>query len=265
MAFEINNRNSKLNKLVKRVENNKTLNTYWVCSNINAIDRMGIHDHGKTHVYIVANTALKLLNLLREKRVYPSIVQDFALNKNIKSYKLDFNDAEIVVFLAACLHDIGIGVHREDHTTSSVLLAPEIINNLLKGMYGEEEQAIIKSEVMHCIFAHHSENKPLTLEASVVRIADALDITQGRAKIPFMAGTIDDHSVSQMAIKDVSIETDENKQINIRILMNSSAGIFQIKALKRKIEGTTLENHIKITAEIDSSEEDHKIPKKMTF
>lgn len=264
MSFDINKNNAKLKKLVKRVEKNKTLSAYWVCSNINSIDRMGIHDHGKTHIYTVANSALKMLELLREKRIYPNVVQDFALNKNIKKYNLDFNDAEVVVFLAACLHDIGIGVHREDHTSSSVLLAPEVLNELLKGMYGEEEKAIMKSEVMHCIFAHHSDNKPLTVEASVVRIADALDMTEGRAKIPFRAGTIDDHNISAMSIKEISLKQGEEKPIDINILMNSSAGIFHVQRLKKKIEGTKLEEQIKINAEIDASD-DHKIPKKMSF
>ncbi len=266
MGFEIDKKNKKLVKVVDRVSKNKTLQTYWVCSNINAIDRMGIHDHGKTHVYITANHALEMMKLLKQNKIYPSLVENFSLNKNIKKYKLDYNDAEVVVLLASCLHDIGISMHRSGHSLSSTYIAIPILDELLKGIYPEEEKTIIKSEVLHCIVTHDSNAEPLTVEASVVRIADALDLTKGRAKIPFSVGTTDTHVISAMAIKDLNIRTSSEKPIVIDITMGNSAGIFQIeKLLKSKIKGSKLENDVKIEATIDPSREDKNIPRNITF
>jgi hypothetical protein len=266
MGFELDKKNKKLATIAKRVESNKTLQTYWVCSNINSIDRMGIHDHGKTHVYIVVNNALKMLNLLKDKKVYPSVVKDFALNKNIKKYKLDYNDAEVILFLAGCLHDVGISIHRHDHATNSMYIAMQMLDGILKGVYPEEEKAIVKSEILHSIMVHHAEKKPLTIEAGLLRIADALDMSEGRARIPFEGGTIDSHSISAMSIKDIKLTKSEEKPILISIIMSSPAGIFQIdNLLNSKIRGTGLEKYIRIEVLIDKDMDNHSVPEKIVF
>src|ERR687898_808181 len=46
----------------------------------------------------------------------------------------------------------------------------------------------------------------LLVEAGVVRVADALDMAQGRSRIPFEAGQIGIHSLSAAAIDEVKIE-----------------------------------------------------------
>ena len=54
-------KNEKLKTLVQKISGDLRLQTYWKCSNIMAIDRMGYSDHGPIHVKIVANSALKNL------------------------------------------------------------------------------------------------------------------------------------------------------------------------------------------------------------
>ena len=81
--------NAKLKQLVGMVQKDVGLQTLWKCSNVMAIDRMGYTDHGPTHVKIVANSALKLLRMLVEKKVVPSIVKNYG-QKN--------EDAEVIVF-----------------------------------------------------------------------------------------------------------------------------------------------------------------------
>jgi len=245
---------------------NKTLQTYWVCANINAIDRMRIHDHGKTHAFITANHALMMMKFLKDKKIYPSIVENYALNKNIKKYDLDYKDAEVVVLLAMCLHDIGISVHRKGHSLISTQLAVSVLDDNLEGIYPEEEKTIIKSEILHCIITHDSEAVPLTVEASIVRIADALDLTKGRAKIPFAAGASDTHAVSAMAIKDVQLGTSDDKPILINIVMSNPAGIFQVeKLLRSKIRGSKLEKHVRVEAVINSDMDEKHFPDKIIF
>ena len=140
------------------------------------------------------------------------------------------------------------------------------MDELLKGMYAEEEKAIIKSEVLHCIITHNSSVNPLTLEAAIVRVADALDLSEGRAKIPFAAGTRDAHAISSMAIKDVSISTSEEKPIVVSVVMGSHAGIFQIdKLLESKVKGSELEKHLRIEAIVDPDRDTLNVPRKMTF
>ena len=113
-----------------------------------AIDRMGYTDHGPTHVKIVANLALKLLRILVDKQVKPSIVRHYGMTNE---------DAEVVVVLGSIFHDLVMVVMRNDHEKYSALLALEFIEKLLNPVYSEEERAIICSEVLHAIVRSSSE------------------------------------------------------------------------------------------------------------
>ena len=72
--------NNKLKQVMEKVKEDKKLQTYWKCSNVMAIERMGYTDHGPTHVKIVSNIALKLLRVLIEKKlITPSIVENYKM------------------------------------------------------------------------------------------------------------------------------------------------------------------------------------------
>jgi hypothetical protein len=164
------------------------------------------------------------------------------------------HDAELVVVLAGVLHDLGHSIHRKDHTQFSLLMASSLLPELLADIYDVREVTIITSEVLHAIVAHHKDFKPLTVEGGVLCIADALDMKEGRARIPFSAGKVDIHSVSAMAIDDVEISSGE-KPIMIRIKMSNSSGIFQIdNLLKPKLQDSGLQEYVQISAEISGSE-----------
>ena len=245
--------NKKLEKFVDLVKKDVRLQTFWKCSNVTAIDRMGYTDHGPTHVKIVANSALKLLRILVGKGVVPSIVED---------YKLTNEDAEVVVVAGSILHDLGMIVARQNHEIYSVFLASDFLQNILSQMYPEEKNAIVSSEVLQTILAHDPNHRVLTLEAGIVRVADALDMEQGRARIPFKSGKIDIHSVSALSIRQVKILEGTEKPIVIKIKMTSSAGIFQIdELLKARIQNSGLEKYIHVTAEITAREEARIIKK----
>lgn len=238
--------NKKLEAVVQRLDEHVTLNTYWSCSNITAIDRMGINDHGPVHIRIVANLALKILRMLIEAGVQPSVE---------KHHKLTKDDAEVIVVLAAALHDIGHIVHRVNHEPFSVALAVNLLPDLLKDIYAERERAIITAEVLHAIYAHETHIEPLTVEAGVLKIADALDMEEGRARIPFKAGSLTIHAVSASAIEDVQLRKGEKRPICIEIKMANSAGIFQIdNLLKEKLKHSGLAEYFEIRAEITGDE-----------
>ena len=248
--------NRKLQHVINEVRNDVKLQTLWRCSNIMAIDRMGFTDHGPTHVKIVANSALKLLRMLVEKKVVPSIVKHYG-KKN--------EDAEVVVVLGSIFHDLGMTVTRDGHELYSALLASGFIEKYLQGIYSEEERTIILSEVLHAIVSHEEPRKPLTLEAGIVRIADALDMEKGRARIPFQAGKVDIHSVSALSIEKVNIQEGDEKPVTLNITMSNPAGIFQIdNLLKPRIENSGLGNYIHVVAKI-TGEEEKKILEKYEF
>jgi metal-dependent HD superfamily phosphatase/phosphodiesterase len=245
--------NSRLKHVIDRVKENTKLQTFWKCANVMAIERMGYTDHGPTHVKIVANLALKLLRILADKHVKPSIV---------KNYGMKAEDAEVVVVLGSIFHDLGMIVTRNDHEKYSAFVALEFIDHCLTPIYTIEERAIITSEVLHAIVAHEQPNKPLTIEAGIVAIADALDMEAGRARIPFEAGKIDIHAVSALSIEKIEIIETSKKPITIKITMSNSAGVFQIdELLKPRIEKSGLQKYFHVVAEITGEKESKIIEK----
>jgi len=239
--------NAKLKQVMDGVKEDVRLQTFWKCANVMAIERMGYTDHGPAHVKIVANLALRLLRILVDNQVKPGIVRNYGMKNE---------DAEVVVVLGSIFHDIGMIVARNDHEKYSALIALEMLEKLLAPVYSVEERAIISSEVLHAVVTHESPNKPLTVEAGIVSIADALDMEAGRARIPFQAGKIDIHAVSALSIEKVEIIEGEKKPITIKIMMSNSAGIFQIdELLKPRIETSGLQEYIHVTAEITGEKE----------
>jgi uncharacterized protein len=243
MSFNIPTRkNTRLAALLKRISTNAELLQLWKCANVNAVDRSGINDHGEIHIRIVSNAALRMLRLLVDGGVVPSVVKD---------HHLTVNDAEVVVVLAACLHDIGISVHRNDHEKHSLFLAYPKCRELLDGIYEEPEITIITSEALHAIVSHNAGERCLTIEAGVLKVADALDMTEGRSRIPFEIGKVNIHSVSAKAVDSVEIERGCDRPVRIIITLANSAGIFQIdELLRHKLKNSSIDNYVEVTVKI---------------
>ena len=56
--------NPALQRVVERINADDELHQWWRCANINAVDRLGMSDHGEVHIRIVSNIALRMLRLL---------------------------------------------------------------------------------------------------------------------------------------------------------------------------------------------------------
>jgi uncharacterized protein len=154
------------------------------------------------------------------------------------------------------LHDIGMAIHRDDHERFSLFLAAPKLRELLATVYDVAERTVIMAETLHAIIAHRSDGRPLTLEAGIVRVADALDMAKGRSRITFAAGKINIHSLSAAAIDRIEIQTGEIKPIRIAVAMLNSAGVFQLDALlKEKLHGSGLEEHVEVIATIQGETE----------
>ncbi len=239
--------NPKLQQIIDRVNGDDELYTLWQVANVNAVQRLGMSDHGPVHVQIVTNIALKLLRLLVDRSVQPGLV----INHN-----LTIEDAEVVVVLASLLHDLGMSIQRIDHEQYSLLLARSKLKELLEGIYDVSTLTILTSEILHAIISHRAGGKPLTLEAGIIRVADALDMAEGRSRIPFQAGKVNIHSVSAAAIEQIKIEQGEGKPIRIVVRMSNSAGIFQLdELLKEKLEGSGLEPYVEVEAMVEGEAE----------
>jgi uncharacterized protein len=244
--------NRKLRRILERVNADDQLKGWWHVANVNAVARLRINDHSWVHIQIVANIALKLLRQLTKHHVEPSVVTDYGYERN---------DAEVVVLLAALTHCIGMAVHRDGHEDFSLFLAEPKLRELLEGIYEEPDLTVIVSEVLEAITSHRDYGKPLTLEAGIVRVADALDMEQGRSRIPFARGSISIHSLSAAAIEDVAIKDGEGRPILIEITMNNSSGIYQVDGLlKAKLQGSGLEPYVEVVAHIDTENEKKLVP-----
>lgn len=240
------NGNLLLEKAVKNINDNQEISTLWKIININAIDRLGMTDHGRVHFQIVANISIRIVRMLVAKDIEMSIT---------KNYNLSSNYAELVVFLASVLHDLGMTISRQDHETYSLFLSNNLLHQIIDFL-PIDEKTIVISEVLHAIISHRSDGKPLTLEAGIVRVADALDMSKGRSRIAYESERLDIHSVSAAAIEKVDIEEGQDKPIQLNILMNNSAGIFQLdELLKKKIIGSGIEKYIDVHAYINQKTE----------
>ena len=244
--------NKKLRTLLERVNSDRRLKAWWHVANVNATVRMEINDHSWVHIQIVTNIALKLLRQLTKHHIEPSVVRDFGMKND---------DAEIIVVLGALLHDVGMSIHREGHEECSLFLVEPEIRKLLDGIYEEPDVTVITSEVLQAITSHRDYGKPLTLEAGIIRVADALDMAKGRSRIPFERGRVSMHSLSAAAIEAVEIKDGEEKPIRIEILMNNSSGLYQVDGLlKAKLRGSGLEPYVEVIAHIDTEAEKRLVP-----
>jgi metal-dependent HD superfamily phosphatase/phosphodiesterase len=243
--------NRRLEKLFAAANADPQLKAWWHVQQVNA-DRIGMSDHSWIHIRVVVNIALRMLRLLVRRDVVPSVVSD---------YGMDARDAEVVVTAACLLHDAGMSIHRNDHEAYSLFLAADKLPSLLADAYREPERSVIVAEAMHAIIGHRRRGEPITLEAGVVRVADALDMEQGRSRVPFEEGRPNIHSLSAAAIDDVTIASGRERAIRIEIAMNNSSGLFQVdELLATKLRGSGLEEHVEVVARIDAEHEKRLLP-----
>jgi uncharacterized protein len=244
--------NKKLRTVVERVNKDDQVKGWWHVANVNAVARMEINDHSWVHIQIVTNIALKLLRQLTKHGVEPAMVVDYGMGRD---------DAEVVVALTALTHCVGMSVHRHGHEDFSLFLAEPKLRQLLVGLYEEPDLTVVVSEVLQGIISHRSDGEPLTLEAGILRVADALDMEQGRSRIAFERGRVGIHSLSAAAIEEVEISDGEQKPIRISIRMNNSSGIYQVDGLlKAKLRGSGLEPYVEVIAHIDTEAEKRLVP-----
>jgi uncharacterized protein len=238
--------NRRLESFLDAVNSDEQVRAWWYMAQVNS-ERLGMSDHSWVHTQIVLNISLRLLRLLVKAGVEPAVVADHGMRDR---------DAEVVVAGGALLHDVGMSIHRADHEAYSLFLASGVLGRLLADSYREPERSIVAAEILHAIIGHRRRGEPYTLEAGVVRVADALDMAQGRTRIPIESGHEGIHSISAAAIDQVRIEGGEERPVRIEIQLNNSAGIFQVDdLLATKIRDTPLEGRVEVVAAVEGDTE----------
>ncbi|MFC4990111.1 MULTISPECIES: HD domain-containing protein [Saliphagus] len=241
----------KLNDVLDFLDADEEIRTYLEAQNVNAVDRMRYNDHGAKHISIVRNRALCLYDLLKAGNV------DF---NGAREQGLAEEDEAVIVALAATLHDIGHVVHRDSHAYYSIPLAADVLDRILPEFYDVAETVRMKGETLHAILCHHTEETPLTTEAGVIRIADALDMERGRSRIPYEQGGRGINTLSSQAIESVSLHEGEGRPVMVEIAMTNAAGVYQVdNLLKAKLRDSGLEEAIRIVAVNTNEERDQLV------
>ena len=244
--------NRRLERLLEAVNDDAQVKAWWHVSAVNATRRLGMSDHSWVHIQIVLNIGLRLGRLLFRRGVIPSVTADYGMSER---------DAEVVIAAGCLFHCVGMSIHREDHERFSLFLTADKLPELLAGAYEEPERTIIVSEALGAIIGHRRKGDPLTIEAGIVRVADALDMARGRSRVPFETGHQNIHSLSAYAIEEVKILPGRDRAVRVEIAMSNSAGIFQVdELLATKLRGSGLEEHIEVIARIDAEHEQRLLP-----
>ena len=244
--------NRRLEKLLDAVNADEQVKAWWHVSAVNASRRLAMSDHSWVHIQIVLNIGLRLARILFRRGVTPSIVEDFGLTER---------DAEVVIAAGCLFHCVGMSIHRQDHERFSLFLTADKLGSLLAGAYNEPERTVIVSEALHAIIGHRRDGAPFTVEAGIVRVADALDMARGRSRVEFESGRQNIHSLSAYAIEEVKINPGRDRAVRVEIAMSNSAGIFQVdELLAMKLRGSGLEEHIEVIARIEAEHEQRLIP-----
>ncbi|MGH2953199.1 MAG: HD domain-containing protein [Solirubrobacterales bacterium] len=233
--------NRRLEALLDAVNGDQEVRAWWHMAQVTS-ERLGMSDHSWVHVQIVLNIALRLLRLLVRGEISPAMVTDHGMRDR---------DAEVVVAAGALLHDIGMSIHRADHEAYSLFLAERKLRELLADVYDDPERTVVVAEALHSIIGHRRRGEPYTVEAGVVRVADALDMAHGRSRLPVQAGRMGIHAISAAAIDGVEISRGTERAVRIEIEMNNSAGVFQVDdLLATKLRDTPFEREVEVVATI---------------
>ena len=217
-----------------------------------SIVRLKYNDHGPVHMRTVALNSLIMMELLRTAEIKTTLEKEEAG---------EFEDSLSAVLLGSFLHDMGMGVGRQDHELHSVYMSYPIISKILAKAYNDsiQKQVMIRSLAIEAISGHMGTRSIHSLEAGIVQVADGCDMKKGRARIPLIVAggprVGDIHQYSAQAIEELVIEAGKEKPISIRIDMSSEVGLFQVEeVLINKIASGTAKSYIELYAILNGGE-----------
>jgi uncharacterized protein len=228
---------SRTAQVIQVLESDLEVQTLWYMANRTS-RRAAVNDHGPVHVRTAMHHGDRLLRLLIEAGIQPNCITDHAMTED---------DARVVVLLGIALHDVGMSIHRDRHELLSVPIALDWLRRKLPEIYSEPQLTVIVSEVVHAILAHNVHERCLTLEAGIVKVADALDMTKGRSRKAINAGKIDIHSISAAAVEAVRVTRGVHKPIRVEVDINNPAAVFHLnEVFGQKLAHSSLEPYVEV-------------------
>jgi metal-dependent HD superfamily phosphatase/phosphodiesterase len=246
--------NPRLQALADRINGDEELRQLWRSANVNAVDRLGLGDCGEVHVRIVANAALKLLRLLRDAGHQPAVVT---------VHRLTPDEAEVIVVLAAAVHELGLAVHTEPAVVAraGLVLADRKSHELLDGIYEARERAVVCAEALHAVVAQEANVDCLTLEAGVLKLADALDVTKGRARLSAEAGRRLGSANSAPVVDEVMIQRSKTPPVRVVLRLSRAQGLPAVEALlQSKLERVPFAGLVEMVARVEDGPTGELLP-----
>ena len=224
-------------RVVELMEGDLELQTLWYMANRTS-QRTAVNDHGPIHVRTTMHHGQRLLQLLLEAGIQPSSVVDHGMS---------VDDALAIVLLGLALHDVGMSIHRDRHELLSVPIALDWLRRKLPPIYVEPQLTVVISEVVHAVLAHNVNERTLTIEAGIVKVADALDMTKGRSRRAIASGKIDIHSISAAAVEAVRLAHGTSRPIRVEVDINNPAAVFHLKEVfGQKLARSSLEPYVEV-------------------
>jgi metal-dependent HD superfamily phosphatase/phosphodiesterase len=228
---------SRTAQVIQILEADIEIQTLWYMANRTS-RRAAVNDHGPVHVRTSMHHADTLLRLLIDANVQPNCITDHGMSED---------DARVVVLLGIALHDVGMSIHRDRHELLSVPIALDWLRRKLPPIYVEPQLSVIVSEVVHAVMAHNVNERCLTLEAGIVKVADALDMTKGRSRKAISAGKIDIHSISAAAVEAVRVTRGTRTPIRVEVDINNPAAIFHLnEVFAQKLAKSSIQQYVEV-------------------
>lgn len=248
--LEVTENYKKARKMFEMLVSDEETRANWDMANFIAVEKLKYNDHGEVHAKIVTANALKMFQILIEK----GIETDY-----MKYGGGDADDVALILIAAGLLHDIGNQIYRGNHPLHSSYLAIPILNRMLKEIYDDvEKRTEVRGFILNAIYAHDADVPDLTIEASLIGIGDATDMTKGRGRMAFDLGSTSIHVVSALSVDSVIIASGNEKPIEIVIKMSNSSGIFQVEeTLGKKLINSPMEEYIDVVATVTPVDADY--------
>jgi uncharacterized protein len=237
--------NPRLQALAERINADEELRQLWRSANISAVDHLGLGDCGEVHVRIVANAGLKLLRLLRDAGHAPAVVTH---------HRLTPDEAEVIVVLAAAVHDVGPAVHTEPGVAAraALVLADRKFQELLAGIYPVRERAVLCAEALHAVVAQEPHVECLTLEAGVLKLADALDLTKGRGRLPAEASRRLGAANAVPVVDEITIQRDTAPPVRVVLRLSRADELPAVEAvLQSKLARVPFADLVELVAHLE--------------
>lgn len=215
--------------------------------NVVSVERYGFNDHGRVHAKIATLNALKIVGILADAGIDPTVVREGSG---------DVEDSRVVLAVSAFLHDLGMSIGRQDHEVNSTRVGDPFIFEALRDIYSDEGKVyILRSYVFECIMGHMAHMKVNSIESGIMLVADGCDMEYGRARAAVKRKhdpTVGDiHAYSALSVTSVELKQGETKPLEIAIDMRDATGIFQVEeVLMGKIAMSSIKPYIELSVRI---------------